>query len=447
MTPVAYADVTLSNIVSSMGVFKPDKLDRLFQPYGDQGKSFFQELNRFGFVTPVAQTSYSQFEDERYHDVFALAGPVAAPAAGANLVANVSSDYVENLKVYPRVGDLVFKAAAPGIRGKVIAKEVSGSDVQLTIRPQKAAQTLGAVTDGDVWIIYSSSFGEDTGQPEPAINKVVEYTNFTQIVKETVATSGTVLTNKKWYDVREDGAALPSYWSEAMLAGEYRQHLKIDGAILWGDLTDNIADDQTTKGIITHALEAEGNLSTTTLNPAGFDQVDAYLRKVYAPNVIGGYMGQDKYREVENELTAFFADANINQVIRENNELPYGMRQSLGATVQYKYLVKSGRVFMFMNLRQLDNPTTYNQFAASDFNKYALFIPMTKTRDAKDNMSSYIGVRYKMLNGYDRMMEVWPDGAGHPGLKIGDVDTSKLYWRSDLGAHVLKVDQWAMVTG
>lgn len=445
MTPVSFADVTTSGIVASMGVFKPEKLDELFRPYGDQGASFFQELNRFGFVKPVANTVYSQFEEARYHDVFTLVGPVAAPANGANLVADVSPAYVDGGRVYPRVGDLVFKATAPNIRGRVIAK----AGVTLTIRPLNAGQTLGAVVDGDQWVIYSSAFAEGSGQPEPAITKVLEFPNETQIVKESISVTGTVLTNHKWYDMREDGAALPSYWSESMLAGEYRQYLKIDGAILWGDFTDNIADIQTTKGIIPHAIDGDGFLGTTTLDPAGFDTIDAYLRTVYAPNWIGAYLSQGKYRQVENQLTAYFSDANINQVIRETNDLPYGARESLAATVQYKYLVKSGRVFMFKNLRQLDNPTTFNSLpaAASAFQDYGLFIPMTETTDGRGDVTSYIGVRYKSHNGYNRMMEVWKDGAGHPGLKIGDVDASLLYWRSDLGAHTIKVDQWAMVTG
>lgn len=439
MTPPVSGILT-QQIVSAMGVLEPDKLDKLMAQYADQGASFFQEMNRFGFIKEVAQTQYSQFEQERFHSVFQVVGPVAAPAAGANLTVDVTPAYLINGATYPRVGDLVYKATNPSVRGRIEAK----SGATLTIRPLNSTQTLGAVVNNDTWVIYSSAFGFGTGQPEPATTRVIERFNQTQIIKETIGAEGTVLTDAKWYQVSEEGKSGPSFWSEVLTAGEYRQYLKIDGAILWGDETDNIPGVQTTKGILPTAIDAEGNLGATTLNIAGFDSVDAYLRTVYAGKLVGVYLGQNKFREIENELQALFADQNIASVIRSSNNFS-SEEAMLSATTQYKFLTRTGRVYMFMSLRQLDNPTTYNSYAGSPFNGFGLFVPMTETKDGMGQTSSYIGVRYKALGSYDRMMEVWADGAGHPGLKIGDLDQSLLYWRSDLGAHCLKANQWAFV--
>jgi len=447
LTPLSsQGGVALASIVSAYDIFKPQELNEIMQPYMDQGMSFFQELNAMRFIKPVAGDTFFTAEEMRYHDIFSLAGPVASPGAGADLVANVSAAYVVSSRAYARVGDLVFKPST-GVKGKIVNKTVSGGVVTLTIRPQKAATNLGAVVNGDVWVIYSGSAAEFTGQPEPAITKILKTEHYMQIIKETVAGSGTILTDEMWFRALEDGKNLESYFSFATLAGEYRQYLKIDGALLIGDTSDNTGD-TTTKGFITAALEADGNFGALDLDTAGFAEIDSYLRTVYAPNTICAYLAQNKYREAETNLNLQFQDANI-VAVRErlNNEL-YGGDRVLEATMQFQAVTTSGRTFLLKNLRQLDNPTVYNTgVVGNPYQDYGLFIPMTTTTDADGNRTSFMGVRHKKLGSYDRAMEVWHDGAAGTGLKIGDIDGKYLYWRSNIGAHYLKTQQWAMVTG
>lgn len=443
MTPVNVADVVTQNIISALGVLKPQELQTLMQPYGDQGMTFFQELVGLGFTKPVPGTTYYTTEEARFNEIFTV-NAAADPGVGADQNLVVQPAYTDNGKVYPRVGDLIFNPLVR-VLGKIINKSVTAGVVTLTVRPLQTTENLGAASAGATFVIFSSSFAEGTGQPESAIPKVLKYANNTQIIKETVGTTGTALTDEIWFNATEDGKGIPQYFSLATIAAEYRQYKKIDGALLYGENNDNLgSDESTTQGIIPTAINADGYLGAVTLDAAGFDSVDAYLRTVYAPNVMCAQLASGKYRQMENNLQSYFANANIEQVNRVMNENNFGGPESLDAVVSYQTLIKSGRVFKMKNLRSFDDPTTWN-ITGAPFQNYGLFFPMTKTRDGEGNLTTYLGVRYKALGAYNRMLETWYDGAAGPGMKIGDIDQRKLYFRSDLGFHALKTQQWAMV--
>jgi hypothetical protein len=444
MTPVAIADVVTQNIVSAMGVLKPQELATLMQPYGDQGMTFFQELVSLGFTKPVSGTTYYTTEEARFNDIFQVNVSAADPGAGNEQTLTVTTAYTENAKVYPRVGDLVFNPLVR-VRAKIVDKQVSGANVTVTLRPLLTTENLGPAAAAATFVIYSSSFAEGTGQPESAIPKVLKYANNTQIIKETVGSTGTALTDELWFNAAENGAAIPQYFSLATIAAEYRQYKKIDGALLYGINNDNLGSDETTtEGIIPTAINSDGYLGAVTLDAAGFDSVDAYLRTAYAPNVMCAYLASTKYRQMENNLQTYFANANIDQVNRVMNDNNFGGSESLEALVSYQTLIKSGRVFQMKNLRSFDDPTTWN-ITGAPFQNYGLFFPMTKTVDGEGNLTTYLGVRYKALGAYSRMLETWYNGTAGPGMKIGDIDARQLYFRSDLGFHALKTQQWAMV--
>ena len=447
MTPESIASIATNQIVSAMSIHKPDELATLMKPYADQGASFFQELVAMGFDRAVPQTFYNTTEETRFHDKFTVAANVADPGAGNAISFDVSTAYTDNARVYARIGDMVFKAGS-GVRGRITNKTESGGVVTLTVTPSVAATNIGALTAGDTFVIYTSSFAEGTGQPEAAMPKTVKYTGYTQIVKETFGATGTEMTNDLWVDVTEDGASIPSYFNLAQIAAEYRQYKKIDGALLFEDESDNLGQVQTTKGLIPTALAADGNLGTTTLNVAGFQAIDAYLRKVYAPDVICGYLARNKYVEFENAMQTLLSNTNIENARRQISDTMYGGNEAFEVLHQYQALMTQGRTFKIMNLRTMDDPTVWNTGVAGEpFQDYAFFIPGTKTTDAEGKHTSYFGVRYKSHAGYDRKLEVWPDGAAGPGAKIGDIDQRLMYYRSDLGFHSLKTQQWATVTG
>lgn len=418
------------------------------RPYADEGATFFQELLQLGFVRPVAGESYFVTETARFHDRFAVAA-VAAAGAGNDLDVDVTAAYTDNAKVYARVGDLVFKPGATPVYAKIVDKSESGGTVTLTLRPLSSSVNLGAQLDDDVWVIYSSSFPEGTGQPEAATPKTVKYEMFTQIVKETVAATGTVLTDQVWFEVTEDGKPTPSYFSLAQLAGEFRQYLKIDGALMIGQENDNL-EENTTKGMINVALDSDGNLGSDVLDIDGFYAIDAYLRKVHAPDMICGYLAAGKYNEFQSQMQTLLSNTNINNAIRKINHDMYGLGadEKFEVLHDYQALSLSGRTFKISNLRSLDQPNIYNTGVSGEaFQDYAIFIPGNKTTDGENKLASYFGMRHKQLGAYNRMLEVWPDGAGHPGMKIGDLDQSLLYYRSHVGFEYRKTQQWAMVTG
>ena len=437
--------ITAQNVVSAFNVFKPQELNKLMLPYADEGATFFQEMNALGFVKGVSQINFFHTEKGRYNQSFTVAA-LADPGAGVQANLTVQAAWVQNGTVFARVGDIIMN---PVNRVKLRVQAKAGA--VLTVKPINSTESIGVVTIGTTYTILTSAFGHGTTQPESAYPTVQKFEHKMQIIKETAGTDGSVMTDELWTPVMENGKSTPSYYNIAWLGSEYRQYQRIDGALLEGEESDNIDDEngnpiQTTKGLFPTAIDSDGFLGTQTLDIAGFRAVDLYLRKQSVGGRVCGYLGINKWAEATDNLQALFANTNIENVMRQVATDMYGGSMALAATLDYQAVTVNGRDFILKNLRGLDNPTTFN-VAGAPFLDYGLFIPMTKTTDGEGKLSSYIGMRYKELAGYSRLMELWEDGAAGPGQKIGPLDQKLAYWRSDVGAHYLKTSQWAMVTG
>lgn len=435
------------DMVSALGVLKPQELNILMKPYENQGISFFQELISMGFDKPVAGTTFTHTEEGLYNQIFTVAN-IADPGAGVQADLTVQAAYVQDGAVFARVGDTIMNPAN-GIQLRVQAKV----GAVLTVKPKKAAQSIGAVTLGDTYVIVENSFGFGTGQPESAYPTLQKFNHYTQILKETMAIDGSALTDEMWVTVYEDGKKTPSYYNIAMAATEYRILQKIDGALLIGETSDNITDVngraiQTTQGLVPTAIAADGFLGTQTLNVATLRAIDAHMRKQFTPGLICGWLGVNKWAEASDNLQTLFTNTAVAQVEKAVNSEIYGNNEALIATIDYQGLTTNGRKFFFKNMKSWDNPTTFNTgVAGNPYQDYGIFIPAGKSMDGEGKMSSYMGVRYKSHNGYNRKMEMWKDGAAGPGMKIGDLDQDISYLRADMGAHFMKTNQWAMITG
>lgn len=419
----------------------------LLQPYADQGMSFFMELVAMGKKEAKANSTFSVTEEARYNQTFGIAANVGDPGAGNSANINVAAANTENAKVFARVGDIVFAAGASPVHCRVEAKSEAGGVVTLTIKPLKAAENIGALTAASTtFVILSSAWAEGTDQPEAAAPKTVRYSMNMQIIKEHFSATGTVLTDWTWVPVREDGASIPTFYSQGTLAAEYRQQKKIDGALMYGVEADNLGDVNTTKGIIPVALDSDGYLGAQTLDIAGFQAIGAYLRKVYAPQLICGYLGNNKYNEFENNAFTLAQNTNIEAARRAINEGMYGGMDAFELNHQFQAIITNGRTFKIQSLNTLDDPTIFNTGASGEeFQDYGIFIPASKTTDGNNKPADYIALAHKSYNGYDRIMEVWEDGAAGPGLKIGTLDSKSLHLRSDVGLSYRKTQQWAMV--
>lgn len=433
--------ILTTQVTATLGLVKPEEHQELMRPYEDQGQSMFQKLHYMGRVNPTANKTVTHTEEERFHETFDSDGGVVAPGAGNNVVVTVDAAFISNGKPYARVGDLVENQTS---RAKYRVESISTDE--LTLKPLKTT-TNAAVVDGDTWSIYSSAFAENTGQPASVVPGAIKISYTTQIIKETFGVSGTELATQIWTPYREDGASTIVWASEGLMAAEYRQMLKIDGAFLVGEEADNLGDVNTMSGLITE-MEARGlDQSIATYNVAQFDVTDRYLTKQYAPKHIGIFAAAFRQQQIRQQLTDYFKDSNIQAVTKAAASALFGNDEALQATVNFSYFTNGRRTWCMGDYQGLDNPTTFNigDEATNPYQNLALMIPMDEFKTEEGAFGSHIGIRYLSFNNQNRMMQVSTDGKQAP-IPIGDIDNQLTYWLTECTGQYMKINQTVLVS-
>lgn len=437
-----------NNLVSTFNLHKPEYSNFLFRKYGKQGFTAFQFLQSLGNVTPVAQENFYHFEENWIASSFTTTG--GSGAAGASVNLTVSPAYIDaSGNYYPRLNDILM--FTNGVKAQVIADNGSGV---LTVRPLKSAQAI-SVADGEQIIIPTNSFGEGTGQPDGRVSDVFRYDFNMQIIKETIDTTGTELTNQMWVNTI-DGTTINAWFDKAKSIDlDYRMALAIDGMLLYGTKADNTGILGSTSEGLVDAVTTQGGNGTYTpglFSIAQFDQMNRYLDKQQAHNEYTGLLGYQAFQDVENALSNVFTQ---NPIIfaggngKTLGQMMYGdMASKIGESVDigFRSITKTDRTFHLLKLAQLSNPQLYG---ATGFNEASrmIFVPLDKPTQPKGGQVPRLGVRYKQLGGYSRKMEAWFTGsAGNFGVKTNDIDSVQLHNRAHVGSQQFGVNAFFQFT-
>lgn len=460
LTPDAIAEVYASDIVSGFDIHKPEYLNDLFMRFDDQGMSYFQLMRSLGFEKEVSQDTYYHFEENRIHERAKVRTGVGQPAAGADIVFILDTDAMDsNNNFYPRLYDtLLFDN---DVTGYIQDIDISTpADPTLTIRLNDEDDQFPALTAGDYIPIVSSSFSEGSGQPRGAIRGAWKYENDAQIIKETIEATGTEMVNQTWFKVTSEGKSIPAYYHLGQTDIDYRTALKIDGALLFQKRTTNVARGgtapidpdtgrpiKTTEGLFPYTRRV-GNVLPYTIGAfdiADFDDANLILDREFAGNNILSLLGIKLHIEVEDVLKLYFADTNIKYAREAVNSEIFKKDESLGTSVNFKYLTKGERCFMFKRFANLSNSNTVGGWAdvAGFYSGYSqnwpsvgIMLPLNKRRDPKSKkLVESLGVRYRGLGNYNRRMEVWSVGGAGQGLKVTEFDKREMYQRTHMGAH------------
>lgn len=457
MTPQAIAEVYATDVLSGFDFYKPDYLEKLFRRYGDQGMSYFQLLRTMGFETPTGRDTYGHFEENRTHEVFHSLNTVTASTAGADQSITLESqDLDSNLKFYPRVGAVVtYPNEAVGT---IVAINTSTPSAPvLTIRPHDATETLPTVNAGDTLIITSSIWPEGSDQPVGAVKGTYKYENDAQIIKETMTVTGTELVNQTWFTkYGDDGKTIVGYYTVGLMDIDYRMNLNIDGALLFGKRVTNTSHVDATTGYAFKGTEGLfpfirrlGNVNDIAAGAfavTDFDVVDRTLDQQGVSKYSLTMPGINRHQEMENVLVTYFTDTNITFARQTVNEEIFNSNESLGAVVNFKYLTKSERIFMFKRFNNLNNPKTYGA-TGYQMPNYAVFMPVGSTKDAgTKKLVNNIGCRYRALGAYSRRMEVYQVGGAGAGLKVSSIDNLNTYQRAHIGAHFAAGNQFYLIS-
>jgi hypothetical protein len=455
MEPDAIAQIYASDIVSGFDIHKPEKMNVLFARYGDQGASFFQLLKSMGFEKEVSLDEYSHYEENFIHEILINLGIVAQPAAGDPIVFTLAPASLDaNNNFYVRLWDIILFPNE--VTGSVIDIDVSTPTApDITVEPNETTDQFPALAADDQLVIMSNAFSEGSGQPESAIRGTYEYTNVAQIIKETIGYTGSEMVNQTWFDVTSMGYKIPAYYYLGQVDIDYRTALRIDGALLWGKKTTNtglIDPDtgrpiKTTEGLIPY-IRRMGNEQSFTdgaFDVAAFDTMDNTLDRNFAGNYILGLLGLNLHQQIENALVTYFANTNIVFAKETVNEVLFNRNESLGASVNFKYLTKSERTFLMKRMGVFNHPKLYGA-TGYDMPKFGVFMPINKRKDpVSGNMVESIGCRYRGLGRYNRRMETWQVGGAGEGLKVTEFDKRNTYQRCHIGAHYRGINQFVLL--
>jgi hypothetical protein len=454
MGPDAIAQIYASDIVSGFDIHKPEKMNVLFRKYGDQGASYFQLIRSMGFELPATNDTYGHYEDAFIHEIIHVKDIVAVSAAGAVCLITLDpQDLDANNNFYVRRWDVLMFPNE--VMGQVISINVTVPAAPvLSVQPVDSADNIPALTAGEELVIMTSAFSEGSGQPEGAVSGTWEYDNDAQIIKESIGVTGTEMVNQDWFDVTSAGQSIPAYYFKGQIDIDYRIALKIDGALIWGRRGDgSITDPVTgrvvkfTEGLIPYTRRV-GNEQTYTqgaFSVLEFDQMDNTLDRNFAGNYILGLLGISLHQDIENSLKTYFANTNIAFARQATNSALFHGDEALSASVNFTYLTKSERTFLFKRLGSLNNPKLAGAVGYTA-NTLGLFVPINKKKDPKTgDMVDSFGTRYRALGKYSRRMEVWQVGGAGEGLKVTEFDKRYTYQRCHVGAHFRGGNQFVLM--
>jgi hypothetical protein len=461
MSTQSVSAIYTNQLVSGLDVLQPDKFANLIRKYGPQGGEFFTMLRTMSGEMVTGAVEYSWFEEERKHETIGVLAGVAAPGAGNDLVFTLDTTSVDaNNNFYPRLFDVIlFKNEVTGYIAD-IDTTVPTAPV-ITVRPNSATGTIPAVTAGEQLVIFSGQFSEGSGQPKGAFSKVEQVYNYTQIIKETITYTGTAASDQTW--IRFDGQNAPKipgdpFYMKGQEDVDYRLSAKISGALLFGQpvTNPNAIDTATglplraTQGLIPGIRERGSTLLHTpgTWTISQYDELDRIFDREGAGRYICGMMALNFQQENNNVMSDYFKHTNITQAKENVGKDIFKGNASYQAVVNFEYIQKNNRTFMFKNMPEFTNPKLYGAPGYSMPN-YAIFVPFGETKAVADGWKGKLNsmnIRYKGLGSYSRKSKTWKVGSLDPNFSITDIDNESLYMMVDLGFMHVAANQSILVS-
>ena len=465
MTPNVIQGITDSAFVSTLDLDMPQKeMNAIFNGLGDQGKAYMF-IRSLGFETPVANDLYYHFEIDYYHENFKIKDAVGDPGAGNSIDIVLDADSLDDdYNYYPQKNDeVMFKNEVVGWITDIVETD-GGATVTLTVMPNQESDNIDSKAQDEKVIIIGGTWTEGSGMPGDISVKVDQYSNEAGIVKAAIGSTGTQLVNETWIRAYNKAGEYQGMWSEAMKAMDYRMLTKLDG-MFWfskritNTLTPARSLDATsgyyhkaTEGLIP-AIRRLGNVNTYTAGSFAITKFDEYERTLIQEHVpvdtpIWTPLGLEIYQELTTTLKTYFADTNIIFVEKVINDKLFHKNQSLGASVNFKYLQRSYN-FMFSLLGGFSNKKTFGT-TGFDMAKMGVMIPIDTNKDPKTkNDIPSIGTRYRKMGAYDRRFitaKLSGIGATYAGEQpLNTIDTAHTYQMAHLGNEFYGVNRMILI--
>jgi hypothetical protein len=442
-----------SDLLSGFDIYKPEKLNKLFRVKGDQGMSYFMLLKSLGFETAVARDLYSHYEEMLIHDTVPV-NAQAGGAAGATVTLTINAAGIDVIngvnRIFPRLWDTIL--FSNGVTASVVAVNVGAATFD--VRPNVSGDSIPATSLAEEIVVISNAFSEGSDQPSGRLAGTKQYTNYLQIIKESLNATGSEMTNQDWFDELVDdsgaGKKILGYVMKGQVDLDYRLALSVSNALLFQKATTNTITDgttnraiQTTNGLIPE-IRTDGNVlpyTPGTFNIATFDDIVKIQDAEFCGNDIVAFLGIDLHLEIENVMVDYFKETEIGYTVANVFKGDEGLAMSVG----FKSFRKGDRTFHFKRMGSFSHPKIGGA-PGYNYRNMGMFLPidMRKDRSTGDMIPS-IGCRYKSLGKYSRKMETWNVSGAGDGMKVISNDLANWYMRTHVGAHHIGLNRFVLL--
>ena len=456
--------------LSALDINEPDNLRVLMERRGDQwAGSATKIVQSLGFERPASNETVNHWEDDSYMRPVKIGATVSAGQGGSGAAFDITlaagevfTDGNSGKHIFPRVGDvLMFPNVTGAAKDRLaIVTAINAATPKITVKFLQAAWTTSAMSSGAYLVLTTAAFSAGTGQPTSTIRNTRKKSAKLQIIKETWTGEGSEMTNGKWFKTTSGGKDISLFYAYGMEQVDYLHLMKTDGALLFGQETDNTITDptgyssnpiSTTEGAFPK-VRTEGNTleyPRGAFSIADFNEASQYCVNEKTGNAMMVWHGHKLGIELEDLLINYTSDTNINYVVGETNGkkmLEFGFHS----------IKKAGITWVFRELDLLNNPEQFGVTGFEDKQHQAIVFPIAMERmyanveRSSSRMAPLFGMRYKALGPYNRRMQVWEvGGTGHtPAARmITEYDTTNLYSRSHIGFQGMCFNKWQIWEG
>lgn len=441
-------------LLSSIDALPPDVSTKLYRRFGGQGLDILNLLIAQGAKRVITNSNGGfHFEENRYHstipatNITGWAGGTTTETFTFSLSQEIDSTQTTSpdYYVYPVVGDLVIDLDTEK-KGRITAKtDNNNGTYDFTV----------VTLDGSNWgasaptlVIYSSAFDEDTAQPEAKASYWEKFSFNLQRHKTTAKITGDALTDKLYPVMMDDGKSLKGFHTHLFAQHEYRHLLGLVGAMVYGDTTSTANQPSTTKGMVeTFKDRAVQEAWTSATLVDDFYNLVNGLKANWVGTDLMGLLSKDLYVAAEQELLSYTNNVNIASTRQESAKTIFGNNtdfETMMSTFAFSTITLNGKN---LNLKSFDlsyDPVMFGATANAKFKDYGFFIPAEKSADAQGVMRNCVELTYKSMDGEDRFMKVWDDGAASP-RRLGPNDNYVVYMLTQFGFDWFKIEQCGLM--
>ncbi len=448
-------------VIAAYDIYKPNELIEVFERHGKR-TGFRLALNTMGFSKGCSAPTLGHYEYGWNDDLIRIESVTSGSGAGVAVVVQLSTSamFTSGVTVagtsrkasYPLAKDII--KFPNGMKAYIVSKDITTDPHSLTLKPTKAADDLGtylATVVPGAFFISDQAMAEGSGLPEGRTPRVIKYTNTFQIIKASVAATGSELTNQTYFNPVPNTPGSFFLKAEADTYDDFEK--KCDGALLWGGVIDNIIEQSVAGTGIDHPVTGtEGLIDFATLNGytdnytvgayalSDFDNMAKLMEKERVnTRKFMTWDGIDLWHEKENEVFSLYSQDATSFLEFVGNSTPDQPLADKTVNIGFRGITKGGYYWGWQLLHEFNRATGAG---ASGYNyvNWSIVTPYGyMSNKGNDTKSPMIGYEYKQLGAYKRevVFDRLPGfGTAMPGEQsVTENDVTKQGLLSEIAFH------------